>query len=65
MFDLLFQLVKPVWVLRSLKNLLVVIAQLNSIFMSFCRILSIFSQCPAFLPQTAKERDKNYSVKSP
>jgi hypothetical protein len=24
-----------------------------------------FSQCPAFLSQTAKERDKNYSVKSP
>ncbi len=36
--------------------------------MSFCRILSYadrFSQCPAFLPRTAKERDKNYSVKSP
>ncbi len=24
-----------------------------------------FSQCPAFLLQTAKERDKKYSVKSP
>ena len=24
-----------------------------------------FSQCPAFLSQTAKERDKKYSVKSP
>jgi hypothetical protein len=24
-----------------------------------------FSQCPAFLSLTAKERDKKYSVKSP
>ncbi len=40
--------------------------------MSFCRILYTyvmqsghFSQCTAFLSQTAKERDKKYSVKSP
>ena len=25
----------------------------------------LFSQCPAFLSLTAKERDKKYSVKSP